>query len=124
MPDGNRKRYFVAVNHGLIQEIRNDSNEYEVLLSGEELTVLQDLLNELSRGDEYAFRRAFVPYKSADHDDAAEQFDDATIRVFQYLHDHGTAETRLQIEGLNVLQKLEHTGYEDEGYGDGSPTNK
>ncbi|WP_340021065.1 hypothetical protein MHI24_18870 [Paenibacillus sp. FSL K6-1096] len=124
MPDGNRKRYFVAVNHGLIQETRNDSNEYEVLLSGDELTVLQDLLNELSRGDDYAFRRAFVPYKSADHDEAAEQFDDATIRVFQYLHDHGTEETRRQIEGLNVLQKLEHTGYEDEGYGEGSPTNK
>lgn len=124
MPDGNRKRYFVAVNHGLIQEVRNDSNEYEVLLSGEELAVLQDLLNELSREDDYAFRRAFVPYKSADHDDAAEQFDDATIRVFQYLHDHGSAETRRQIEGLNVLQKLEHTGYEDEGYGEGSPTNK
>lgn len=124
MPDGNRKRYFVAVNHGLIQETRNDSNEYEVLVSGDELTVLQDLLNELSRGDDYAFRRAFVPYKSADHDEAAEQFDDATIRVFQYLHDHGTEETRRQIEGLNVLQKLEHTGYEDEGYGEGSPTNK
>lgn len=124
MPDSNRKRYFVAVNHGLIQETRNESNEYEVLLSGEELTVLQDLLNELSREDDYAFRRAFVPYKSADHDDAAEQFDDATIRVFQYLHDHGTAETRRQIEGLNVLQKLENAGYEDEGYGSGSPTNK
>ncbi|WP_405106598.1 hypothetical protein MHH28_25195 [Paenibacillus sp. FSL K6-1217] len=124
MPDDNLNRYFVSVNHGLIQEERSESSEYEVLLSSDELTVLQDLLTDLASGDDYAFRRAVVPYKSADHDDGAEQFDDATIRLFQYLHDHGTDETRQQIESLNVLQKLENTGYQDEGYGTGSPTNK
>ncbi|WP_342476753.1 hypothetical protein NYE24_22985 [Paenibacillus sp. FSL H7-0350] len=124
MTNDNLNRYFVSVNHSLIQEERGDSSEYEVLLSSDGLTVLQDLLADLASGDEYAFRRALVPYKSADHDDAAEQFDDATIRLFQYLHDHGTDETRLQIEGLNVLEKLENTGYQDEGYGTGSPTNK
>lgn len=124
MPDDNHKRYFVSVNHGLIQDVRNDSNEFEVLLSDEELTVLQDLLKGLAGEDDYAFRRAFVPYKSADHDDAAEQFDDATIHLFQYLHDRGTEETRRLIEEMNVLQRLGNTGYQDEGYGDGSPTNK
>lgn len=124
MPDDNHKRYFVSVNHGLIQEVRGDSNEFEVLLSDEELTVLQDLLKGLAGEDEYAFRRAVVPYKSADHDDGAEQFDDATIRLFQYLHDRGTGETRRLIEEMNVLQRLENTGYQDEGYGGGSPTNK
>jgi hypothetical protein len=112
------------VNHGLIQDVRNDSNEFEVLLSDEELTVLQDLLKGLAGEDDYAFRRAFVPYKSADHDDAAEQFDDATIHLFQYLHDHGTDETRRLIDEMNVLQRLGNTGYQDEGYGGGSPTNK
>lgn len=124
MPDDNHKRYFVSVNHGLIQDVRNDSNEFEVLLSSGELTVLQDLLKELASRDDYAFRRAFVPYKSADHDEAAELFDDGTIRLFQYLHDHGTDETRRLIEELGVLPKLDNTGYQDEGYGSGSPTNK
>lgn len=121
MPDEYNKRYFVSVNHGLIQDMRNDSNEYEVLLSGEELTVLQDLLKDLAREDDYAFRRAIVPYKSADHDEAAGQFDDGTIRLFQYLHDHGTDETRSLIQELDILPKLENTGYEDEGYRNGSP---
>ncbi|WP_244169735.1 MULTISPECIES: hypothetical protein [Paenibacillus] len=119
-----KKRYFVSVSHGLIQDVRNDSGEYEVLLTAEELTGLQDILKDLAREDEYAFRRAFVPYKSADHDEAINQFDDQTLRVFQYVHRHGTPETRQTIEQLNVLPKLANTGYEDTGYDGGSPTNK
>ncbi|MGN7764665.1 hypothetical protein [Paenibacillus sp. 22594] len=124
MHDDDKKRYFVSVSHGLIQDVRNDSGEYEVLLTAEELTGLQDILKDLAREDEHAFRRAFVPYKSADHDEAIDQFDDQTIRVFHYIHHHGTPETRQTIEQLNVLPKLANTGYEDTGYDGGSPTNK
>ncbi|KWX72893.1 hypothetical protein AML91_20640 [Paenibacillus jilunlii] len=119
-----KKRYFVSVNHGLIQDVRNDSGEYEVLLTPGELTGLEDILKDLAKEDEYAFRRAFVPYKSADHDEAIDQFDDQTIRLFQYLHRYGSEETRQTIEQLNVLPKLSNTGYEDKGYDGGSPTNK
>lgn len=124
MPDEQKQRYFVSVNHGLIQEVRNDSNEFEVLLAPGELTALQDLLKALSQEDEYAFRRAFVPYKSADHDEAIRQFDDGTIRLYQHLHRYGTSETRQAIEELDILPKLDNTGYEDTGYDGGSPTNK
>ncbi|WP_249901874.1 hypothetical protein [Paenibacillus sp. PK3_47] len=124
MPEEQKQTFFVSVNHGLIQEVRNDSNEFEVLLTEGELAVLQDLLKELSQEDEYAFRRAFVPYKSADHDDAVRQFDDGTIRLYQHLHQYGTPDTRRTIEELGVLPKLENTGYQDTGYDGGSPTNK
>ncbi|WP_256718242.1 hypothetical protein [Paenibacillus borealis] len=110
MPDEEKKRYFVSVNHSLVQDVRNDSNAFEVLLNAEELTLLQDLLNELERGDDYAFRRAFVPYKSADHDEAARQFDDETVRLYQTLHRFGSIETRQTIEQLGILPKLENTG--------------
>jgi hypothetical protein len=124
LPEKPKTSYFVSVNHGLIQEVRNDSNEFEVLVSEEELTVLQDLLQDLEREDNYAFRRAAVPYKSADHDEAADQFDDGTLRLFRYLHRVGSRETQQTIEQLDVLPKLENTGYQDKGYGEGSPTNK
>ncbi|WP_311519093.1 hypothetical protein [Paenibacillus albidus] len=119
-----KKHYFVSVTHGLIQDVRNDSNEFEVLLTTEELTALQDLLKDLERGDGYAFRRAFVPYKSADHDDAIDQFDDQTVKLFEYLREQGTEETRSAIDGMGVLPKLKNTGYQDKGYDGGSPTNK
>jgi len=119
-----RKPYFVSVNHGLIQNVRNETGEFEVWLSDEELTILQDQLKALQQDDEYSFRRAFVPYKSADHDDAIDQFDDKTIRLYEYLRQYGTPETQKIIDQLGVLPKLENTGYEDKGYGEGSPTNK
>ncbi|MRN55462.1 hypothetical protein GJB61_20990 [Paenibacillus sp. LC-T2] len=119
-----KKHYFVSVNHGLIQEVRNDSNEFDVLLTADELTTLQNLLDNLQKGDEYAFRRAFVPYKSADHDEAIDQFDEQTIQLFQYLRQHGSIETQQTIDELGVLAKLRNTGYQDKGYDGGSPTNK
>ncbi|WNS41746.1 hypothetical protein [Paenibacillus sp. MMS20-IR301] len=124
MPVDKHKRYFVSVNHGLVQDMPSGEHEFEVLLSGEELNVLQDLLKELASSDDFAFRRAFIPYKSADHDSAAGQFDDATLRIFQYLHGHGTDETRQLIEALGVLPKLGNTGYQDEGYGPGGSVPK
>lgn len=124
MPDEPKTSYFVSVHHGLIQEVRNDSNEFEVLVTQDELTVLQDLLKDLEREDDYAFRRAVVPFKSADHDEAAGQFDEGIIRLYRYLHHVGTPETQQTIEQLDVLPKLENTGYQDLGYGEGSPTNK
>ncbi|KGE19559.1 hypothetical protein [Paenibacillus wynnii] len=119
-----KKQYFVSVNHGLIQDVRNETGEYEVWLTAEELTDLQDRLKALEQNDEYSFRRAFVPYKSADHDDAIDQFDEKTVRLYENLRQHGTKETQKVIDELGVIPKLENTGYQDKGYGDGSPTNK
>ncbi|MBY0012390.1 hypothetical protein H7K49_18095 [Paenibacillus typhae] len=124
LPDEQRKSYFVSVGHGLIQDVPGESGEFEVRVTPDELTVLQELLDNLASGDEYAFRRAAVPYKSADHDDAADQFDDRTIMLYRYLYQVGSGETQQTIRQLGVLPKLENTGYEDKGYDGGSPTNK
>ena len=119
-----KKQYFVSVTHGLVQNVRNETGEFEVWLTDEELTDLQDRLKALEQDDEYSFRRAFVPYKSADHDDAIDQFDEKTVKLYEYLRQYGTTETKQAIDQMGVLPKLENTGYEDKGYGEGSPTNK
>lgn len=107
---------------GRWEEVILPANEFDVLLSADELTTLQNLLDNLQKGDEYAFRRAFVPYKSADHDEAIDQFDEQ--QLFQYLRQHGSLETQQTIDELGVLAKLRNTGYQDKGYDGGSPTNK
>ncbi|MFC3750159.1 hypothetical protein [Paenibacillus sp. GCM10012306] len=116
-----KKRYFVSAAHGVIQNIRNESNEFEVYLNNEELTILKDLLTGLESDDDYTFLRAFVPFKSADHDDAAQEFDDQTIALYRYLYEHGSNDTQQMIKSLNVLTKLENTAYQDEGYGKAHP---
>lgn len=115
--------YFVSVKHNLIQETPHESVEFVVELSDEELTRLRDLLNDVAKSDKYAFRRTFVPYKSADHDDAAKQYDDRTIELYNFLYEHGDENSRKLIEDMNIIDKMNHTGYDNPGYS-GSPTNK
>src|SRR5688572_28019613 len=79
-----KKTYYVSVNHNLIQDVPNDSNEYVVYMDDEEVSKLRGLLYEVSSSDRYAFKRTFVPYKSADHDDAAEQYDERTINLYHF----------------------------------------
>jgi len=119
-----KKPYFVSITQRLVQDVRNDTGEYEVWLTDEELSGLKDRLNDLGQDEDYSFRRAVVPYKSADHDDAIDQFDEKTVRLYEFIRSSGTDETRRTIDELGIIPKLENTGYQDKGYGDGSPTNK
>lgn len=121
--ENDKKRYYISVTHNLIQDMPNDSTEFEVMMTDGQVTKLRDQMDELIKDDEYTFKRAFVPFKSADHDDATEQFDDKLIGVYAYLHDIGDDETKRMIDELNILPKLHQTDYHDDGY-DGSPLNK
>ena len=118
-----QKRYYVSVAHNLIQDVPNDSNEFVVNMDDEQLAKLKDLLDGVSGDDKYAFKRSFVPYKSADHDDAAEQFDDRTIELYTHLYLYGDEKTRKTIEEMNIIPKMQDTGYDHPGY-ENSPLNK
>ncbi|USB33748.1 hypothetical protein [Paenibacillus sp. YPG26] len=119
-----KTRYYVSVTHQLIQDVENESAEYKVDLDDEELGLLRDKLDELAKEDEYTLKRAPVPYKSADKDEATDHYNDKLIAVYAYLHQIGDEKTRQAIESLGVLGKLENSDYDDKGYGEGSPTNK
>ncbi|WP_054956174.1 hypothetical protein [Paenibacillus dakarensis] len=118
-----QKIYYVSVTHNLIQDVPNDSNEFVVCMNDEQLTKLRDLMNEVSQSDKYAFKRTFVPYKSADHDDAAEEFDERTIELYAYLYQYGDEKTRELIKDMNLIPKMDDTGYDHPGYEE-SPFNK
>ncbi|MWV45723.1 hypothetical protein GRF59_19085 [Paenibacillus sp. HJL G12] len=121
--ENDKKRYYISVTHNLIQDVPNDSTEFELMLTDDQVTRLRDQMDELTKDDEYTFKRAFVPFKSADHDDATEQFDEKLLGLYAYLYEVGDEETKRMIEELNVLPKLHQTDYHDEGY-EGSPLNK
>lgn len=120
-----RSLYYVSVAHRLIQETPNDSGEFEVQLDEEELTLLRDKLEALTAEDNYTFRRAPVPYKSADRDDAPEQFNKQLSEVYVLLYRTGTARTRTMLLESGILSRLGNTDYHHPGYGEhGSPLNK
>lgn len=118
-----QKIYYVSVAHNLIQDVPDESNEFVVYMNDEELSKLRDLMDEVSQSDGYAFKRTFVPYKSADHDDAAEEFDTRTIELYTLLHQYGDEKTKKVIQDMNIISKMEDTSYDDPGY-EGSPLNK
>lgn len=117
------KTYYVSVHHQLIQDIPNDSTEFTVLMNNEELALLRNQMSELAKDDEYSFRRAFVPYKSADHDEATQQFDDKILEVYKAIYRYGDPVTKQTITEMNILPKLKNTNYHDKGY-EQSPFNK
>lgn len=116
--------YYVSVTHRLIQEVPNDSSEFEVFLDGEELEQLRDKIAQLSNKDEYTFKRAPVPYKSADHDEAPDQFDRSLIELYVMLYRTGSERTRNTILKMGILDNLAKTDYNHPGYDGGSPLNK
>ncbi|WP_055106594.1 hypothetical protein [Paenibacillus ihumii] len=120
-----KKPYFVSVAHRLIQESPNQDNaEYRVLLDEEDLVKLRDKIAELSEEDIYTFKRAPVPYKSADHDEATEHFNDRMRELYTLLYQYGDERTRRSIIGLGVLGKLQNQDYDHPGYNGKSPLNK
>lgn len=121
--ENDKRRYYISVTHNLIQDVPNDSAEFEMMLTDEQVASLKDQMDALIKDDEYTFKRAFVPYKSADHDDATEEFDEKLIGLYAYLYEIGDEKTRQLIERMNILPKLHQTDYHDDGY-DGSPLNK
>jgi len=121
--DTDKRRYYISVSHHLIQEAPYESAEFEVAMTEAEKTKLKDKLDDLNQEDEYTFKRAFIPYKSADHDDAPQEFNDKLIDVYAYLYEIGDEKTKRTIEEMNILGKMRNTDYNHEGYED-SPLNK
>ncbi len=119
-----RTPYYVSVTHRLIQETPNDSTEFEVLLDEEDLAQLKDKIAGLDDEDEYTFKRAPVPYKSADHDEAPNQFNQRLTELYVFLYRAGSERTRKAIMEMGVLNNLSNMDYNDPGYGGGSPLNK
>ncbi|MGF7050809.1 hypothetical protein J2T13_005359 [Paenibacillus sp. DS2015] len=118
-----KKTYYVSVAHNLIQDIPNDSTEFTVLGTDDEVSILRDKMSSLIKDDEYTFKRAFVPFKSADHDDSTNLFDDKMIELYAYIYQLGDEDTKRGIHEMNLLPKLLNTDYNDKGYDD-SPFNK
>lgn len=115
--------YYVSITQQLIHQERLESNDYEVKLNQDELTQMQDLMSSISKEDEYTFQRTPIPYKSADHDDANQQFTECIQELYQLIYDTGTEQTQAMIRQQKVLNKLDHTDYNNTGYED-SPLNK
>ncbi|MEK5060583.1 hypothetical protein BK126_22515 [Paenibacillus sp. FSL H7-0326] len=118
-----KQSYYVSITQKLIHQDSSESSDYEVHLDEEQLSILQDMLRAMDQEDRYTLQRTPVPYKSADHDDANDEFTGQLKELYQFIYDAGTDDTRAEIRNLRILDKLEHSDYDNRGY-ENSPMNK
>ena len=92
-----KSTYYVTVATGLIeqqqamQDKANRTHEFDVEASDEEIAVLRDLFDKQAASEELTFKRATIPYKTADQDPSTERYNGDILNIYRYLYEIGTA---------------------------------
>ncbi|MDO3677866.1 hypothetical protein Q3C12_12710 [Paenibacillus ehimensis] len=118
-----KKRYYVSVGTGTIEDAQtladlgDYSYEYAVEATDQEIRELRWLMSSYEAETEKTFARAGVPYKSADHDEATDEYNAQVRELYAMIYRLGTPETRGHIEKMRIMEKLGNPDYRQPGYG-------
>lgn len=107
---------YVSVSNKSLDAEASMNEQLEVRGTEEELEQLRHMLVQLQRDDEVTHLRAPIPYKSADHDQATDQFNEDMLKLYRSIYDLGTHKTKHHIQDMNILNKLKDTDYNYPGY--------
>ena len=113
-----KKVYYVSVSGNSIETEPSKGEQLTIEANEEELAELQAVLDQGQSNDETTALRTPIPYKSADHDEAQNEFTDQLLEVYRAIYRVGTEETQTHIRGMNILEELKHTDYNHPGYED------
>ncbi|NIK66888.1 hypothetical protein [Paenibacillus sp. BK720] len=111
-----KKTLYVSVSNKSLDAEASMNEQLEIRGTAEELEELRRMLERLKKDDEATQFRAPIPYKSADHDKATDQFNGDLLKLYQAIYKLGTDETKAHIHDRNILNKLQNTDYEYPGY--------
>ncbi|CAM4311153.1 hypothetical protein FHS16_000723 [Paenibacillus endophyticus] len=111
-----KKFYYVSISGKRIEPEPSINDQLTVVGTSEQISELQQQLDQIQRDDEITQFRAPIPYKSADHDQATDKFNEDLIKVYHTVYELGTDETRAHIRQMNILTKLQDTDYNYPGY--------
>lgn len=111
-----KQTLYVSVSNKSLDTEASMNEQLEVHGTEEELENLRHMLERLQRDDEVTQFRAPIPYKSADHDKATDQFNEDLLKLYQIVYNLGTDKTKLHIRDMNILNKLQDTDYDYPGY--------
>ncbi|PUA39256.1 hypothetical protein C8Z91_10125 [Paenibacillus elgii] len=118
-----KKSYYVSVGTGTVEDAQtladlgNYSYEYAVEATDQEIRELRRLMGSYEAETEKTFARAGVPYKSADHDEATDEYNSQVRELYTMIYRLGTPETRGHIEKMRIIEKLGNSDYRQPGYG-------
>lgn len=119
-----KNTYLVSVSNLSVERIgsragrRDTEFEFTIEATEQEAGQLSQLMETQQADDFSTLVRTPIPYKSADHDEATKDYNEQLLRVYSYLYELGTPETRDHIERTGLLAKLRHPDYSHPGYRD------
>lgn len=112
-----KQRYFVSVSASMVGTEPSLTDQLTILATEDERNYLLRLLNQEQKNIEKTYLRAHIPYKTADHDKATNQFNDSMIEIYRYIYQVGTIETKRHIEYMDILHELRTPDYHHQGHG-------
>lgn len=101
----NKKTYYVSVQAGdILEDPEAAAFEFEIDATDDQVSRLQDMMDEWSQYDSHSVSSMFT-YMGEEHSDDVriDEYDAALKRIYQYIHDLGTLETRQHIESMNIM---------------------
>jgi len=111
-----KQTYYVSISGKRVEPEPSINDQLTVTATQTEINELQLQLDQIQRDDEKTQFRAPIPYKSADHDEATDKFNEDIIKVYESVYALGTKETRDHIRQMNILNKLQDSDYDYPGY--------
>jgi hypothetical protein len=111
-----KQTYYVSISGKRVEPEPSINDQLTVTATLEEIDELQLLLDQIQRDDEKTQFRAPIPYKSADHDEATDKFNEDIIKVYDAVYMLGTKETKDHIRKMSILPKLQDPDYNYPGY--------
>jgi len=101
-----KSRYYVSVqNRKILQNRSDDTYEFEIEATRDEVDRLQEMFNDLADADDASFFRAHAPAIQY-HEDRPNDVYDAVLRdIYRTIRRLGTEETRKRIEGMEIASE-------------------
>lgn len=103
--------YYVTLHGGPapgeIRQVRDDNDAYydfELQATKEEITQLQNLLDELGSHDMEGFNESHLPLLSTTAEEANRKYQESLNAVYQKIYELGTTKTKQQIKELGILE--------------------
>jgi hypothetical protein len=115
-----KKTYYVSVQAGtVLEDMEAAPFEFVIEATPKELDKLQVLFEEKDEADDDTFTRGMTPAIPYHQDVQNDAYDASLKRVYRYIYELGTPETRKHIESMGVLDETtpndDVTAYEPVG---------
>lgn len=99
-------KFYINMGSQEISQIHEGNNDvFTIYATSEEIIRLRQVFDEVYEADNRTFIRSHIPFVPYHKDQSNDDYDGATYRSFQMLHDLGDEKTKAHIESMGVIDK-------------------